>query len=192
MNNSVLIEFQKMKMLFTQNSVTIMPNSKNPLSIPITKSELEGFVKERRYEDIYLNNKAVKGLNKLLTTAPINAELEDKIVPRKDNQPSLHFQFISEPIYIKIEGCLNLSTQEYAFFIQNLYINLENKTSTNIPKYSIESSVLYIPGKKLIAINISVLKAAINFYLKFKKEIEKNLPSMLLDEIQDIIYDVMD
>jgi len=190
--NTVLMAFKRLRIEFTQNLVKITPNFKSPLTIPVSKNELETCIEEGLYGEIKIDEKTKDGLKKLLATTQSTAKTDAEIVSQIIEKSSLNFHFVTKPTHIVINDCLKLSLQEYGFFIKNLYDNTENKTSTNILKYSMESSVLYVPGKKLIPVNVDTLKAALKFYLKFEKEINPNLPPTLLEEIQDIIYDVMD
>ena len=194
MDQKVSVRFEKIEVIFTNNSVTIIPtNSKNPLLIPITIDGLKKCIKEKQYEEIPLDSKTTDDLRELLNSSQTNMVFNNTVTENKITQGySLHFQFITKPNYIQIEECLNLSLREYAFFIKNLFDNLENNKSTRLIKYSIEHSLLYIPEKKIIPVNVDTLKAALKFYLKFEKEINPNLPPTLLEEIHDIIYDVMD
>lgn len=192
--NTVLMAFKKLRIEFTQNLVKITPNFKSPLTIPISKNELETCIEEGLYGEIKIDEKTKYGLKKLLATTQSTIKTGAEIVSENIIQKSsLRFQFIRKPVtYIIIDEYLRLSLQEYSFFIKNLFDNLENNKSVRLIKYNIESSILYVPGKKLFPVDISTLKAALKFYLKHKIEIDASIPPVLLDEIQDIIYDVMD
>lgn len=197
MVNRVVSNFQQLKIVFTPNEVAIFPNFKKPLLMPMSRDELKECIENEFYEEVPLDKKTIEGLKRLLVNLQkeSKAKSETKIVP-KNITPLLRFQFMYKPIkYIVINESLNLTSQEFLLFIKNVYDNIENKNSINLIKYSIESSILYIPDigrKKLIPLNICTLKTAINFYLKFKAELDKNIPPTLLEEIQDIIDDVMD
>jgi hypothetical protein len=127
--------------------------------------------------------------DRILDTGNTVKPMATTIIPKQDT--SLQFRYINNAVtYIVINGCLNVSLSEFASFIKNLYKSCKNKTDINLIKYKIESLSLLLANQEPIPINTHLLQEALNFYLKFKGEIDKTIPSSTVEELREIIDDI--